>query len=186
MKTMQRIIGIAVVSVTLMLTTGCVAPNGTPNNTATGGLLGGGLGALLGAAADRSNPGAGALIGAAAGLITGAIAGHIMDQINARQRAQLQQQSPQTLQTIQHNDQIVQQQKAATSTTGQAPSAEAPTPLTVDDIKALTSAGVKKDNIIQEIGDSKATFSPGDIALAQQANPPVDPAVIECMKSHAS
>ena len=187
MKIMFRTFGVAVMSVAVMLTTGCVAPNGTPDNTGTGALIGGAFGALIGAAADRGHPGAGALIGAAAGIITGAIAGHIADQINAQQRAQLQQQSPQTLQTIQHNDQIVQQQQQATATppSGQpAPAAEAPTPLTVDDIKALAAAGVNNDYIIQEIGDSKAVYSPADIAAAQQANPPVNQAVIDCMKSH--
>ena len=174
MRITHRMIGVTIVSVALVLTTGCVSPNGAPNNTGTGALMGGIFGAI---------------VGAAAGAISGAIAGHIMDQINDQQRAQLQQQSPQTLQTIQHNDQIVQQQQQPTATpaSGQpVPPVGTPTPLTVDDIKALTAAGVKKDYIIQEIGDSKAVYSPADIAAAQQANPPVDPAVIDCLKNHAS
>jgi hypothetical protein len=57
---------------------------------------------------------------------------------------------------------------------------------TVDDIKALTAAGVKPDAITKEIDISQSKFSPQDIAAAQQANPPVDPEVIEYMKSHAS
>jgi hypothetical protein len=146
-------------------------------------------GALVGGLTGGRDAGRNAIIGAAVGAIGGAIAGHIMDQINEQQRAQLQAQSPQTLQTIQHNDQIVQQQQqaAAPAASGQpVPSTEAPTPLSVDDIKALSKAGVKTDYIIQEIGDSKAVYNSTDIAQAQQADPPVDPAVIECMKGHTS
>jgi len=186
MKIMYRTIGVTVVSVALVLTTGCVNPDGTPNNTGMGALIGGAMGAITGAAiGGQRHGGQDALIGAAAGVIAGAIAGNIMDHINADQRAKLQQQSPQTLQTIQHNDEVVKQQQAPQAPAqGQAPPAEAVTPLTVDDVKALTAAGVKTEAIKQEIEVSKATFSAQDIAAAQQAN--VDSAVIECMKSHSS
>jgi hypothetical protein len=188
MRTMQRTFGVILVSVILVLTAGCESPNGTSNNTGTGALIGGAFGAIVGAAADRQHPGTGALIGAAIGAASGAIAGHVMDRINAQQRAQLQQQSPQTLQTIQHNDAIIQQQQAQSQAppgqTTPSQTTEAPTPLTVDDIKVLSAAGVKKDVIIQEIGESKAVYSPADIAAAQEPAAGVDPAVIECMKSH--
>lgn len=186
MKNLHRTIGVTIVSVALVLTTGCVNPNGTQNNTGTGALIGAMTGALVGGLTGGRNAGVSALIGAGVGAIAGAIAGHVMDHINAQQKAQLQEQSPQTLQTIQHNDQIVQQQQQATATpaSGQpAPPAEAPTPITLDDIKMLSSAGVKVDVIKEEIGESKAIYSPADIVAAQQAN--VDPSVIECMKSHA-
>jgi hypothetical protein len=55
--------------------------------------------------------------------------------------------------------------------------------LTVEDIKALTAAGVKADAIKQEIRVSGSTFSAQDVVAAQQANPPVDPAVLDYMKS---
>jgi TPR repeat protein len=59
--------------------------------------------------------------------------------------------------------------------------------MTVDEIKALTAAGVKPDAIIQAIKESKAAgYSPSDIQAAQQANPPVDPAVIAYMKNPAA
>lgn len=186
MKTQYRTIGVAVISVLLALTTGCENPNGTTNNAATGAIIGGLAGALTGVAAGGSR-GAGvrALIGAAAGAMAGGLIGSMIDQ---QQRQRLQQQSPQTLQTIQHNDAVYQQQQAAPAQPpGQAaaPPAEAPTPLTVDDIKALTSAGVKPEAITKEIDISHSKFSPQDIAAAQQATPPVDPNVIEYMKSHA-
>jgi outer membrane lipoprotein SlyB len=195
MKIMHRTIGVAVASMGLVLTTGCVSPNGAPDNTGTGALIGGAFGAIVGATADRAHPGAGALIGGAAGLIAGGLVGHTIDQ---EQQQRLQQQSPQTWQTIQHNDAVVQQQQQATASSQQPSQSQTPsgqtapsqttettTPLTVDDIKALTAAGVKPDAITQEIKISQSKFSPHDITAAQQANPPVDPAVIEYMNNHA-
>jgi predicted lipid-binding transport protein (Tim44 family) len=194
MKTITRISVAGLVSLQLVFTTGCVNPDGTPNNTASGALFGGAVGALTGAAVGGyRHGGQDALIGAAIGAVAGAIAGNVMDHINAQQQERLRQSSPQTLQTIQHNDQVVQQQQqqqqpqqaATPAAAGQAaPSGEAPTPLKVDDIKALTAAGVKPQAIIQAIKESKpAAYSAADIQAAQQANPPVDQSVIACMQN---
>ena len=185
MNIKRQIIGATVVCLSIVMT-GCVNPDGTPNNTASGALLGGALGALTGAAVGgRGHGGQDMLIGAAIGVAAGAIAGAVMDRINADQRARLQQSSPQTLQTIQHNDQVAQQQAAPPPATGQPePPTEAPTPLKVDDIKALTAAGVKPDAIINAIKESKVSaYSAADIQAAQQATPPVDPSVIAYMQN---
>lgn len=180
---MCRTIGVVLMFLEIALTTGCVNPDGTQNNTGTGALIGGALGALAGAAGGGRHAGEHALFGAAIGAFSGALIGTMIDQ---QQRERLRQQSPQTWQTIQHNDAVVQQQQQAAQSqpSGQAPPPAAVTPITVDDIKALTAAGVKTDAIKQEIEVSKSTFSPRDIAVAQQAN--VDPSVIECMRSHSS
>jgi hypothetical protein len=53
----------------------------------------------------------------------------------------------------------------------------------VDDIKAMTGAGIKAEAIIDAIKESKAVYSADDIQAAQQASPPVDPAVIAYMKN---
>jgi outer membrane lipoprotein SlyB len=190
MKIRHRTIGVAVVSIGLVLTPGCVNPNGTQNNTGTGALLGGAFGAVAGGlAGGRHHAAEGVLIGAAAGAITGGLIGHMIDR---DQQQRLQQQSPQTLQTIQHNDAVYQQQQQAAQaqTPGQAPQAqtqappaEALIPLTVDDIKALDAAGVKKDVIIAEIGKSKSVYTQADITALQQSNPNIDPAIIKCMKN---
>jgi outer membrane lipoprotein SlyB len=190
MKIRYRTIGVAVVSLGLVLTTGCENPNGTQNNTGTGALAGGAFGAFAGAlAGGRHHALEGALIGAAAGAITGALIGNMIDR---EQQQRLQQQSPQTLQTIQHNDAVYQQQQQAAQAQppGQAPQAQTPappaeahTPLTVDDIKALDAAGVKKDVIIAEIGRSKSVYTQADITALQQSNPNIDPAIIKCMKN---
>ena len=163
-----------------LTTTGCDTAG---NGAASGGVFGGALGSAIGIA--TGHPELGAAIGVSAGMLTGAIIG----QINADQRAKLQAQSPQTLQTIQHNDAVYQQQQQAAQAQpqGQAPPpAEAPTPITVDDIKALDSAGVKKDVIVEEIVRSKSTFTQADITALQQSNPNIDPSVIECMKKTTS
>ena len=190
MKIRYRTIGVAVVSLGLVLTTGCENPNGTQNNTGTGALAGGAFGAFAGAlAGGRHHALEGLFIGAAAGAITGGLIGHMIDR---DQQQRLQQQSPQTLQTIQHNDAVYQQrqQVAQAQPPGQAPQAQTPappaealTPLTVDDIKALDAAGVKKEVIIAEIGRSKSVYTQADITALQQSNPNIDPAIIKCMKN---
>lgn len=187
MKIKQRIIGVIVVALTVVMT-GCVNPDGTPNNTASGALIGGAIGAFAGAASSGRHGGQNALIGAAIGAVTGAVIGNVMDRINADQRARLQQSSPQTLQTIQHNDQVARQSSPPPPAAGQPePPAEAPTPLKVDDIKALTAAGVKPEAIINAIKQSKVSaYSAADIQAAQQANPPVDPSVIAYMQNPAA
>lgn len=157
-------------SITLTFATGCDTPGG---GALGGAAIGAGLGAIVGAA--TGNVQRGAIIGAALGGISGGIIG----QINAEQKAKLQQNSPQTLQTIQHNDQAV-------ATAKKDPAKPAPqnlTPLTVDDIKALAGAGVKNQVIIDEIKTSKSVYTQQDIDAAQQANPAVDASVIECMKN---
>lgn len=134
--------------------------------------------------------------------------GNLMAQISPQQQAQLQAQSPQTLAIIQHNDQVAkqQQQAAAAPVSGQpaaagqpaasgqpAPSgqpaaqpaqaADAPMPLKVDDIKAMTSAGIKAQSIIDAIKESKTTYTQADIDAAQRSTPPVDASVIAFMKN---
>jgi len=210
---MYRALGVALVSLELVSTTGCVSQNGQPDNTATGALAGGLIGALAGGLAGGRHGGRDALIGGLAGVIAGGLIGHMIDE---QQRERLQAQSPQTLQTIQHNDAVYQQQQAAQAQPqGQAPPAPAPqptpqaappatpqgqpaptpassapadalVPLTVDDIKALVSAGVKNDVIITEIQRSKSVYTPADITALQQSNPSIDPSIIDCMKKTIS
>jgi predicted lipid-binding transport protein (Tim44 family) len=181
----SRNIAASAVSAALILTTGCVNPDGTQNNTGSGALIGGAVGALAGAATGGRHSGENAMFGALAGAVAGGLIGHMMDE---QQQERLRQQSPQTLQTVQHNDQIASQPAPPPPAAGQpAAPADAPTPLKVDDIKALTAAGVKADAVIQAIKESKAApYSAADIAAAEQANPPVDPTVIAFMKNPTS
>lgn len=205
MKLTQRTAGLTLVSVGLVLATGC----NTSTGAFTGGAVGGVLGGVIGHATGNTR--AGILIGAASGAVAGGIIGHL----NAQQQARLRQQSPQTLATIQHNDEVLRQQAAQPQPVSSPPqpvpaqpqiqpeqpqpSNTAPPqgqpqpdsaqtqnsnliPLTVEDVKALAAAGVKPEVIIDEIGKSKSVYSQQDIAMAQQANPPVDPSVLDFMK----
>jgi uncharacterized membrane protein len=198
MKVTYRTLGILALSAELLLTAGCQSPDGRPDNTGTGALVGGLFGAVVGAAAGGRHAGRNALIGGLAGAVAGGLVGHMIDR---DQQARLQAQSPQTLATIQHNDAVYQQQQQAAQAPAQAPTqpsaqtpaqaqdappADKPIPLTVDDIKALDSAGVKKDVIIAEIERSKAVYTQADITALQQSNPNIDPAVIEAMKKTSS
>jgi TPR repeat protein len=56
--------------------------------------------------------------------------------------------------------------------------------LTADEIKELSRAGVKADTLIAQIKTTNSRFSAQDIAIAQQAEPPLDPSVIKCMKDN--
>lgn len=188
----MRTIALGVVTIQLVATSGCVNPDGTVNNTGTGALIGGTMGALIGAAAGGRHAGEAALIGGAAGALAGALVGSSIDQ---RQREYLRAYYPQTYQTIQNNDAVAQQQQAASQAPQPDPSgtpASSSTeqsgmvPLTLNDIKALTAAGVKPDVINKEIDTSQSKFTSQDIADAQQANPPIDASVIADMKSHSS
>jgi hypothetical protein len=130
----------------------------------------------------------------------GWFANAIIFRINDQQRAQLRAQSPQTWETVQRNDAAVAAAKNAapasaapagdnTSNTGgtdSAPAATAdkPTPLMVDDIKAMASSGIKEDVICDEITQSQAVYTQRDIDAVQQTSPPIDPRVIACMKQH--
>ena len=179
MKITLRTIGLIVISASLLLITGC----NTPSGMAIGGALGTGFGALFGWAYHR--PAEGAMVGGALGAGIGGIVG----ELNEQQRAYLQEHSPETLETIQHNNSIAQQPPTASAqpSSPQPPATasaqDTPTPLTVDDIKALAAAGVKPDAIIQEIKQSNATYTPAQIEAAQQANPPVDSSVIAYMQN---
>ena len=203
MNTMNRTVCVTIVSVAFVLTTGCQTPEGRTDNTATGALLGGligaGTGALIGNAAGHHTA-AGAAIGGVVGLLTGGIIGHMTD----AQKTQVQQQSPQTWNKLQNNDAAY----AASPTPSSPPSAPSATssassetvsttssatpeatspqmqPLTVDDIKALASAGVRDDVVTSEIQRSNSKFSQQDITALQQAG--VSSGVIDFIKTNAA
>jgi Glycine zipper len=134
MKKTACTLAAAVAAVTV---TGCYNPDGTQNNTATGALAGGAFGAATGAIIGGAshNAGAGALIGAGAGSLLGALVGNSADQ---QQRARLQQQAPATYQRAQQG-----------------------TPLSLNDVKALSKAGLSDDTIISQITLSHTVYHVG-------------------------
>ncbi len=118
----------------LVMTTGCMTPEGDYDRTATGALGGGAIGAGTGAIIGHQSGhgGEGALIGGAIGALTGGLIGRSMDQ---QQHETLQRTSPQTLQRME---------------TGQ--------PLGLADIKALAKAGINDDIIISQIRQSRTAY----------------------------
>ncbi len=195
----NKYLALGVVAV-LVLVTGCQNPDGSPNNTGTGALIGMLGGALAGVGGGHNAAGR-AVIGSMVGALAGGLIGSMIDH---EQQQRLQQNSPETLKTIEHNDTVYHQQAQAQAPQAQAPQAQPPQaqppqaqppqaqapqaqtfiPLTVEDIKALAAAGVKKEAITREIEISQSKYSPQDLAEAQKAS--VDAAVIECMKNHPS
>ena len=71
-------------------TVGCQSPYHADQGALGGGLLGAGAGAIIGEATG-GNAGAGAAIGAGLGAITGAAVGSEMDEMEARNRAMIEQ-----------------------------------------------------------------------------------------------
>jgi outer membrane lipoprotein SlyB len=120
-------------SVSAVVLTGCVNPDGSQNNTGSGALIGGAFGALTGAAiGGRHNGGADALIGAAAGALAGGLIGNSADR---EQEARLKAQAPQTYVKVDQG-----------------------APLAVADVKALAKAGVSEDVIINQISNSRTIY----------------------------
>jgi hypothetical protein len=74
----------------LIVLAGCRSPYYADQGALVGGLGGAGVGAIVGNAVG--NTGAGALIGAGAGALGGAMVGNALDDVEARNRAQIAQQ----------------------------------------------------------------------------------------------
>jgi len=70
-----------------MLATGCASPYAADRGALFGGVMGAGLGGVAGAAVG--DPLAGAAIGAVAGTMTGAVVGGAIDDVEARNRAEI-------------------------------------------------------------------------------------------------
>ena len=131
---MKRTTSTLAVALTALAVTGCYNPNGTPDNTGTGVLAGGAFGAATGAiiGAAAHNAGAGAAIGALSGAALGGLIGHSADQ---QQEMRLRQQYPDTYAR-----------------------AQAGTPLSLADVKAMSRAQVSDDTIIAQIINSHTVY----------------------------
>jgi outer membrane lipoprotein SlyB len=121
-------------------------------NTGTGALVGGGLGAGAGALIGG---GQGALIGGAVGAVAGGLVGNAMD---ANQRAELERNSPHTLRRVDKEDR-----------------------LSMDDVIALSQAGVESDVIISMLQKSHSEFSLTSSQVIRLKNAGVSQKVINYM-----
>jgi Glycine zipper/WXXGXW repeat (2 copies) len=144
----------------LSLLSGCMTPTGEPDYTGSGALIGGASGATLGALADEGAPGAGALIGGAAGVIAGGLIGHSMDQ-----QAQAARSAP------------------PPAYYNSPPATAAPS---VEDVKAMTRAGVSEDVIIQQINNTHAVYHLDANAIIDLKNSGVSQKVIAAMINTAT
>lgn len=193
MKLIHHTASVALISAALALSPGCqsTGPNGSTNNTANAALVGGALGAIAGGIIGHQthNDAAGAAFGALFGSLVGAAVGQQMDE---QQREWLRAHAPSTLERVNRNDAIAKQVAAQTNTTqaqtqtGQAPQPATPAPeaLSVDDLKELTSAGVKNEVVTDEIHKSNSKYNPDEIAQLQQAG--VNSGVIDYIRKNAA
>lgn len=148
---MRRQSGLVVVAVVALA--GCQSPYHADQGALFGGLTGAGVGAVVGNAVG--NTGAGAAIGAGVGALTGAAVGESLDEIEARNRAQI------------------------AATLGQQVRAGA---VTIDDVVKMTKAGVSEQLIVTHVhyhGVAQPLTSNDLIYLKQQG---VADSVIEAMQ----
>lgn len=86
-RSSSRVRRSAGVLLVVLTTTGCMSPYHTDQGALFGGVTGAGVGALVGDAVG--NPLGGALIGGGVGALSGAAIGNGLDQVEARNRAQI-------------------------------------------------------------------------------------------------
>ena len=135
----------ALVAVTLLtLASGCQSPYRADQGALFGGLVGAGSGAIIGN--QVGNAGAGAAIGGALGAITGAAVGSELDEIEAQNAA---------------NTAAIEQRLGRELAAGAA---------TVDDVLAMTNAGVDDELIVNHIRNNGATvrLQAADVISLQQ------------------
>ena len=133
---------------------GCNSPYRSDQGALLGGLGGAGVGALVGNAVG--NTGAGAAIGAGVGALSGAAIGGSLDDIEARNRAEI------------------------AARLGQ----PAPTgAVTIDDVVRMTRAGVQEDVIVTHVQNhgAAAPLRASDLIILQQQG--VSPRVVQAMQA---
>jgi outer membrane lipoprotein SlyB len=136
------------------LSFGCATATRSDQGAVVGGLTGAGLGALVGNAVG--NAGAGAAIGAGVGALSGAAVGGSLDEIEARNQAE------------------IEARLGRPVATGA---------VTIDDVIAMTRAGVSEEVIVTHIR-SRGMVAPlqaSDLILLQQQH--VSPAIVQAMQA---
>jgi hypothetical protein len=149
-----RLARLAVLLLPLCLCFGCRSPYYADQGALFGGVTGAGVGALVGNAVG--NTGAGAVIGAGVGALSGAAVGSGLDEIEARNRAQIE------------------------ARLGRQVAAGA---VTMDDVVAMTKAGVADDLIVNHVRahGMAAPLAAGDLIFLQQQG--VSSNVVQAMQS---
>lgn len=136
-----------------LLFSGCASPYASDRGALVGGLTGAGVGTLIGS--GGGHPVAGSLIGGGVGTLTGAVIGDSIDKADARRHAEMQ-------------ASMVRAVPAGV--------------VTVDDVIAMTRAGVNSEVICNHIRTQGAIAPQShDLIRMQQAG--VDPSVMQAMQS---
>lgn len=132
---------------------GCNSPYYSDRGTLIGGVGGAGVGALIGEASG--NPGAGALIGAGVGAVTGNVIGAGMDDVAARNRAEIAARMGQPV---------------------------PPGAVSINDVIAMTRSGVDEELIVNHIRTSGMAhpLQSGELIALQQQG--VSKQVIQAMQ----
>ena len=140
--------------VCLVSSLGCQSPYRSDQGAVLGGLGGAGLGALVGSTSGHT--GAGAAIGAAAGALSGAAVGGALDDIEARNQAQI-----------------------AAHLGRPAPTGT----VTIDDVITMTRAGVPEDVIATHVRNHgvAAPLRASDLIMLQQQG--VSARVVQAMQA---
>ncbi len=137
-----------------LVCSGCQSPYYADQGALFGGVTGAGVGALVGHAVGST--GAGAAIGAGVGAVTGGVVGQSLDNIEARNRAMIEARLGRPV---------------------------GPGAVTIDDVVAMSRAGVDPELIIAHIqsnGVARPLTSSDLIYLQQQQ---VNPRVVQTMES---
>jgi hypothetical protein len=131
---------------------GCKSSDYADRGALFGGLGGAGLGAIIGSATGHA--GAGAAIGAVAGAVTGGAVGGALDDVDARNRAQIAAQAGRT----------------------------SPTAIGVNDVVAMARSGVSDQLIVNQLSaDGLARpLQANDVIYLEQNG--VSPAIIDAMQ----
>lgn len=151
--------GLCLNLVGLVLLSGALSGCRSPYHADRGAALGAGTGAVLGAIVGNAagkNPLAGAAIGGVAGAITGNAIGQGMDEVEARNRAQIEAQMGRQIQAG---------------------------AVTIPDVVTMTQAGVQEDLIITHIQTNHPAhpLSAADLIHLQQQGVP--PRVVQAMQA---
>ncbi|MFH1923960.1 MAG: glycine zipper domain-containing protein [Planctomycetota bacterium] len=136
-----------------LLAAGCNSPYHADRGALFGGLLGAGTGAIVGDA--LGNAGAGAAIGAGVGALSGAAIGDSMDQIEARNRAQIA-------------AQLGREVRAGS--------------VSIEDVVMMSQAGVDDQLIINHVRANGVTRVPGPHELVSLTQQGVSSAVVRAMQ----
>jgi hypothetical protein len=133
------------------ISAGCHSPYYADQGALAGGLGGAGLGAIIGSASGHT--GAGAAIGAAAGALTGGAVGSALDNIDAKNRAQI------------------------AAATGHAAGA-----VSVNDVIAMSRSGIDEQIIVNQLASAglQRPLQSNDVIYLQQNG--VSPHVISIMQ----